>query len=202
MQMQAIAVEVEPVSGTIAAITDNDLVVQLQQQDEAALMELYQRYGRLVYSIAFQTLNNQEDAEEVVQDVFLRVWEKGDQFDPTRGKFIAWLTTIARNTSLNRLRGRTRHEPDQPTVSLDASPQLQETLPANHPDRDLQRSITAALHTLSKPQQEAISLAYFYGMSHSEIATHLGRPTGTVKSHIRQGMQKLRQIWHSQDKEQ
>lgn len=185
-------------SDKLASTTITDLVNKLHNYDEEALIQLYQRYGSLVYSIAFQTLGNEQDAEEVTQDVFLRIWEKSRQFDSSRGKFIAWLTTIARNSAIDRLRKRNRHGLDSQLVSLDDTPQLWETISVDNQDDDLRRSIASAMHHLTTEQREAIVLAYFYGMSQAEIADQLQRPLGTVKSHIRQGMQRLRELWLSQ----
>lgn len=199
--MFPVAAAVEPATAwdTIDAKADVHLVNQVREQNEAALVELYRRYGTLVYSIALRTLDNVQDAEEVTQDVFLQLWEKGDQFDRSRGTFIAWLTTCARNAAIDRLRKRRRREPAQGTISLEDSPQVWELLEVETPDDELRFSIAAAVRRLSPAQQEAILLAYFYGLSQDEIAKKLRRPLGTVKSHIRQGMDRLRQIWLSQE---
>ncbi len=178
--------------------SDVRLVNQVREHDETALIELYRRYGTLVYSIVLRTLGNAQDAEEVTQDVFLQIWRKGHLFDPARGTFVAWLTTSARNAAIDHFRRR-RREPEQHTVSLDDVPTLAEVLQVEHEEDELRRSLAAAVRRLSPEQQEAILLAYVYGMSQREIAEQLRRPLGTVKSHIRQGMERLRQIWSSQE---
>lgn len=179
-------------SGIIERTSDLELVRQVQQQTEEALIALYHRYGTLVYSIAYRILGNQQDAEEVTQDVFWRLWEKSDQFDATRGAFGAWLASITRYSAIDYLRKRTRQIPLQEITVWD------ESLLVETEDQELQQRMLAALQNLSAEQQEAIALAYFQGMSQTEIADYLGRPLGTVKSHIRQGMQRLRQIWLSE----
>lgn len=186
-------------SSKIVSTTDLDLVNQLRDHEETALVQLYRRYGTLVYSIALRTLGDEKDAEEVTQDVFLRIWEKSDQFDPSRGKFVAWLTTTARNAAIDRLRKRRRREPESEALSLDDTPQLWETIGVENADDELRRNIASAIHRLTAEQREAIILAYFYGLSQSEIAEQLQRPLGTVKSHVRQAMQQLRAIWLSQE---
>lgn len=179
--------------------TDIALLARIQQDDQDALMTLYHRYSRLVYSVAYQTLNNQEDSEETTQDVFLRVWKKSSQYDAARGSFVGWLVTVTRNAAIDRLRVRQRRDVSPDTLSLDADHAVWANLEPHTRDQDLHHQLASALHTLSNEQQEAISLAYFYGMSHSEIAEKLGRPLGTVKSHIRQGMKRLRDIYLSHD---
>lgn len=172
----------------------------LRRHDESALRSLYQRYAGLVYSIAFRTLQNGEDAEEVTQDVFLRLWKQANLWDPKRGSLAAWLSTAARHAAIDLFRRKRRREPDPGPLSLDEHPALWETLPAGTgDDRERQRRVAAMVQRLEAPQREAIVLAYFYGMAQSEIAEHLHRPLGTVKSHIRQGMERLRQIWLAQE---
>ncbi len=187
-----------PEGGTPAA--DTDLVERLGQRDEQALLALYRRYGGLVYSVAWRILDNAQDAEEVTQDVFLRLWRPGHGYDSTRGSLAAWLSITARHAAIDRFRKTRRREPGSLVTSIDQSPQLWETLPAETGDEDeRRRSVAAMVHRLAEPQREAIILAFFYGLPQSEIAEVLNRPLGTVKSHIRQGMERLRQIWLAQD---
>jgi RNA polymerase sigma-70 factor (ECF subfamily) len=171
------------------------LLARVAARDEDALMALYNWHGRMVYAIAHRILNNQQDAEEVTQDVFLKLWEKTASYDPARGQFTAWLATTTRNAALDRLRKKQRRIPAAGMISIDAHPQLWETLSTEDRNTDLLRQLAAAVRNLTPEQQQAIQLAYFYDMTHREIAQHLNRPLGTIKSHIRQGMQQLRRLW-------
>ena len=171
------------------------LLQQIQSGNEEALLTLHDRFATPVYSVAYRVLGNAQDAEEVTQDVFLKLWDKAHSFDPGRGKFTSWLLTIARRSAIDHLRKRQRREPPENSISMDAAPYLWETGPGEEDVSDLQRSLLGVMSELPDEQSEAIYLAYFHGMSHSDIAAHLDRPLGTVKSHIRLGMQKLRFIW-------
>lgn len=171
------------------------LLDQIQSGDEDALFALHERFSTAVYSVAYRVLGNARDAEEVTQDVFLKLWEKARTFDEDRGKFSSWLLTIARRSAIDRLRKRERRAPPENSFSMDAVPYLRETEFGTEDISDLQQSLLSVMGELPDDQQEAIYLAYFHGMSHSDIAAHLNKPLGTVKSHIRLGMQKLRAIW-------
>jgi RNA polymerase sigma-70 factor (ECF subfamily) len=173
------------------------LLNQILSGDEAALIALHDRFANAVFSVAYRVLNNQQDAEEVTQDVFLRLWDKAETFDPEKGKFLSWLLTITRRMAIDRLRKRIRRDPPPNSVSMDEQPHLWETTLVVEDTDDLQRTLLSTLDELPSDQQEAIRLAYFYGMSHTDISEHLQRPLGTVKSQIRLGMQKLRSIWLS-----
>lgn len=172
----------------------------MMDQPEEALLTLYQRYGTLVYSVAFRILQNQQDAEEVTQDVFMRVWEKAEDFDPQRGAYPAWLAVITRNAAIDTLRKQQRRLPT-PALSLDEHPQLWETLDAGEPDVELVGQLAGAIGQLSTEHQEALVLAYVHGLSQREIADHLNRPLGTVKSHLKQALDRLRRLWLSQETE-
>src|SRR5262245_38232117 len=170
------------------------LLNQIQAGSEEALLQLHEQFATPVYSVAYRVLGNPQDAEEATQDVFLRLWDKANTFDPQRGNFTSWLLTIARRVAIDRLRKRERRDPSN-SVSMDEEPYLWETTLIGEDMTELQRSLLSVLNQLPKEQQEAIFLAYFHGMSHSDISAYLGKPLGTVKSHIRLGMQKLREIW-------
>jgi RNA polymerase sigma-70 factor (ECF subfamily) len=174
-------------------MSDDPIIQQIRQRNPDALIHLYREYGRLVYSIAYRCLEDAQDAEELTQDVFLRVWDKIGQFDATRGSFTPWLAALTRNAAIDRL--RVRRNANTVPISLDEHAHLQETLKADEPDLDLQRGLAAAVEALPAEQRQAIELAYFRGMSQREVAATLHRPLGTVKSHIRQGMERLRQLW-------
>lgn len=174
------------------------LLQQIQSGDEDALLSLHDQFATPVYSVAYRVLGDTQDAEEVTQDVFLKLWDKARSFDPDKGKFISWLLTIARRSAIDLLRKRQRREPPEYSISMDAAPYLWETGPGKEDISDLQRSLLGVMGELPDEQRDAIYLAYFHGMSHSDIATHLNKPLGTVKSHIRLGMQKLRSIWMQQ----
>lgn len=176
----------------------DELLTRIQSGDEAALVDLHSRYAGLVYSVALRILDDRMVAEEVTQDTFMRLWDKSHTYDPARGAFVPWLLAITRRLAIDTLRQRKRDIPHQALVHLDAEDHLWEHLTPDGGgggDPDLRRTLVAVLHDLPTEQQDAIALAYFYGLSHSDIAAYRKLPLGTVKTRIRQGMQKLRTAW-------
>ena len=164
-------------------------------------MELYESYAALVYSVAYRVVESQQDAEEISQDVFMRIWHKSELFDPAKGTWLAWLLTMTRRLAIDYLR-RQHSQPAQQAISLDEHDYLWETALVYEDLSDLHRTLLSSLQTLPHEYREALQLAYFKGMTHQDIAQYLGKPLGTIKSHIRQGMQQLREIWitsHNQD---
>lgn len=162
--------------------------------DEAALGTLYDESSGLVYSVALRILGRPEDAEEVTLDVYSQVWRSAGTFDAARGSVPAWLITMARSRAIDRLRSydkRVRFEElnDPPPDASASGPSPEEATYS----RQQQVLVESALGSLSPEQREVIRLAYFSGLSHSELAERLGLPVGTVKTRIRLGMMKLRE---------
>lgn len=177
-------------------LPDPQLVERLQRGSEDALIVLHRRYAGAVYSVAYRVLGEGMAAEEVTQDTFLRLWDRAGSYDPARGALLPWLLTIARRRAIDALRQMGRHLPTGGEVfSLDEHPHLEEQISGDHTDHELRRSLMAALHELPAEQRQVIALAYYYGLSHSDIAAHLGEPLGTIKTRLRLGMQKLREAW-------
>jgi RNA polymerase sigma-70 factor, ECF subfamily len=163
--------------------------------DGTALAALYDRHARGVYSIALRVVGDEADAEDVVQDVFAQVWRQAGRYDPSRGTVAAWLLTMARTRAIDRLRAR-RARPDSSAAPADdvwATRAASAADPADAltAERDAQR-VRDALHELPMLQRLAIELAYFEGLTQSQIAERLGEPLGTVKTRIRLGLLKLR----------
>lgn len=179
-------------------LRDDELMDRLPSRDLGAFQALYERYSDLVYSVSLRVVADPYVAEDVTQDVFLRVWRRPEQFDVTRGKFVTWLLSVTRNRSIDVRRSqgrRLRHE------ALPTSSEEEDVLPSND-DRDdpalatvlsdERLAVRKALEVLPAEQKLAIQLAYFGGLTQQEIANKLGQPLGTVKTRIRLGMQKMR----------
>ncbi len=163
--------------------------------DASALAELYDQQVRTVYSLVVRIVADQTDAEEVLQEVFTQVWRKAEQFDSTRGSAAAWLLTMARSRAIDHLRAR-RARPDHRAASSEHSLRELESVgidpvTALVAEEDTSR-IRKALAALAPTERTAIELAYYEGLSQSEIARHLGTPLGTIKTRIRAGLMKLR----------
>lgn len=170
--------------------SDWSLLARVVQRDESALAALYDRYGGLVYAESLRILRDSGAAEEVLQDLFHQVWRTAERFDPARGSLPGWLLVAARNRSISRLRrraGRDSEELNENSVVLPCS--LETTVARNQ----LLGRVKAVLSGLADGQREAIELAYFEGMTHSEIAEHLGAPLGTIKTRIRSALETLKQ---------
>jgi RNA polymerase sigma-70 factor, ECF subfamily len=163
--------------------------------DEAALSTLYDRYSAMLFGMLMRILRDQQAAEEVLQDLFLQLWRNAAQFDAGRGSLPAWLMVIGRNRAISRLRGRRdrevleEKEGDYANTFASSQNIEDETVRA-----ELARNISAALAQLPDEQRQAVELAYFEGMTQSEIANRTGTPLGTVKTRVRTAMQTLRQI--------
>jgi len=174
---------------------DATLVQRLLQRDVRAFEELYDRHSRIVYGLVLRILQQAATAEEVVQDIFLQLWRNASQYDGSRGPFLPWLLTLARNRALDHLRlksERQRRREDQP----EELPPVAVSAPDFEGKLDDQRRAVRLRELMSalQPQQKrAIELAYFEGLSHSEIAARLQEPLGTVKSWIRNGLLKLKE---------
>lgn len=178
--------------------TDAELMARVGKGDERALGELYDRHSSLVYTLAHAIVHRSADAEEVTEDVFVQVWTTSDRFDPGRGALKSWLATIARSRALDHVRARKRlHSAHDRSAAADADGMAvrpAEPEPTDAPVlRDEVRSaLDRALSNLNADQRHAIELAYFGGLSQTEIADRLDEPLGTVKTRIRDGMKKLR----------
>lgn len=179
-------------------LDDHELVQRVAKGDERAFLTLYDRYAPRVYALTLRVLGDSMLAEEVSQDTFLKLWSRAGQFDPQKGSLAPWLLTIAHRTALDRLRLENRRPPASNSEEPD---QVWATLPdgttLNGETR--WRSLYFAVQSLPEEQRHVIDLAYYKGMSQSEIAEVLGWPLGTVKTRIRAAMQALRHYWF-QDK--
>lgn len=174
---------------------DSALIVRLMAGDEAAFSALYDRYSAMLFGMLIRILRDQHAAEEVLQDLFLQLWRNAGQFDAKRGSLPAWLMVMGRNRAISRLRGaryrEVLEENEGDFANTFASGQNIEDETAR---AQLARSVSAALGQLPAEQRQAVELAYFEGMTQSEIADKTGTPLGTVKTRVRTAMQTLRQI--------
>ena len=171
------------------------LIRRVADGDQSALTELYDATSRLVFGLILRVVTDRSSAEEVLLDVYTQVWRQASSYDSKRGAPLAWLMTIARTRGIDRLRAG-KHE-NQNRDSLDAIGEITATTASPEADSvsaERRRLVRSALDTLSPEQREVIELAYFSGLSHSEIALKLGQPLGTVKTRTRLGMIKLREM--------
>ena len=175
--------------------------MQVLQGDERAMGALYDRHAMVVYKLARAIVGGDADAEEVTTDVFVQLWERGDVFDAERGSLRGWLVTIARTRALDHVRSgnrrhaahvRAAHKADDGTAA--ASGTIEPPDHRAHVAR-IRDELDDALDNLNPDQRRAIELAYFSGLSQSEIAARLGEPLGTIKTRIRDGMGKLRDLF-------
>lgn len=179
--------------------SDLEVVARLVAGDERALGTLYDRHGAMAYGLASAMMHDPADAEEVVAEAFAQVWRTAAMFDASRGSVVAWVATIVRTRALDLLRSQKRRARVLETAAAmseeGASPALSTGAPS--PDRGVelsesQRLVRQALDALPAAQRVVLELAYFGGMSQSEIAEELREPLGTVKTRMRSGMEKMR----------
>lgn len=178
---------------------DGSLIAAMSRGDERAAGRMYDRHGAVVYGLALRIVKEVADAEEVVVEVFAQAWREASRFDGSRGTVLGWLTTITRTRSLDLIRSRQRRDraTDAASTMLDAPAAMGEGFRA--PDalveeRDRATAVTEALRELPEAQRSAIELAFYEGLTHPEVAERLKEPLGTVKTRIRLGMLKLRDI--------
>ncbi len=174
---------------------DAELLRRIAGGDRSAFSDFYDQYSGLLFSIAVRVLNDSKEAEDVLQEVFLQIWNKADTYDPLLGKPVSWAVTFTRNKAIDRVRASQRRSKllEQATVEegfLPAdSPSANERL-CGKENAEMIRSVVAALPS---DQKRAIELAFFSGLTQDEIAKTLQEPLGTIKARIRRGMLKLRE---------
>jgi RNA polymerase sigma-70 factor (ECF subfamily) len=184
------------VSDNHSASTTPELLVQVAAGDAQAFSVLYDHTSSVLFTLAMRILNNREEASELLQDVYIEVWRKASSFDSQRGSPLAWMITLTRSRAIDRLRSAAVRGANV-TDSIHDKPV--DELPSYAPDplevRSLQEfraRVVNAVMELPTAQQEAIELAYYEGLTHTEIAARLNQPVGTIKTRIKLGMNKLR----------
>ena len=171
---------------------DRELIQRMAAKDANALDTFYTCYNRVAFSFVLRIVGNREDAEDVLTDVFWQVWQQSSRYDSSRGKPIAWLLTIARTRAIDCIRSTNRQQTKTDELEAHNNPASAPPEPDSLVVADTRRGVQEALQTLPEQQRIALEMAYFQGMSHTEIATALGQPLGTVKDRIRNGMMHLR----------
>lgn len=174
----------------LAISSDLATVTAVKARDQGAMAQLYDRYSSIVYAVALRVLGDTGAAEDVLQEVFLQLWRNPGAFDSARGSLGAWLAVIARNRAIDALRKR-KPETDLEDVIVSVAPDL-----ATDADRTrVAAKIRGVLSSMPSPQRSALEMAYFEGLTHSEIASKTGEPLGTIKTRIRAGLLALRKAF-------
>lgn len=175
-----------------------ELMKRIQARDADAMSELYDIYNRLLFGMVISIVKKREEAEDVLQEIFVKIWNKADSFDPERGNVYSWIVTLARNRAIDRLRSKGYKTQQKQSVSLheplfslegDKYDPMETTIFS-----DRAELVKKALDKIPEKQSEVIKIAYYRGMTQSEISDHLDIPLGTVKTRTRQGMMKLKSI--------
>jgi RNA polymerase sigma factor (sigma-70 family) len=187
---------IDPDDGRAAAERqrqDRDLAERFRSGDESVLRELYDRYGGLVHQVGLACLASRPDAEDVTQATFVAAWRGRHTYDPARGTLAGWLLGIARRQTIDRLRGLRREQGVAAAVSRQAATTYPDELV---PERVVDRIVVLdELRTLGEQQRRVVELAFFDDLTHVQIAALTGLPLGTVKSHLRRGLARLRTRW-------
>jgi RNA polymerase sigma-70 factor, ECF subfamily len=174
-----------------------DLLARIARRERAAFEELYTRYSNILYATAMKFLKQDADAQDVVQDVFIQIWDKAKLYDPAKGKPLTWALTLTRNRSIDRIRAiqrRSRLRDDfEQESTVDESTGVREAL-FEVDASEKGQILRDAVGQLSTQQRRVIELAFFGGLTQSEIAEKLGEPLGTVKARARRGLMKLKEI--------
>jgi RNA polymerase sigma-70 factor (ECF subfamily) len=169
---------------------DLAVVTALKSGDHGAMAELYDRYSSVVYAVALRVLGDAMAAEDVLQEIFLQLWRNPTAFDAARGSLGAWLAVIARNRAIDALRKR-KPETDIEDVVVSVAPDL-----ASEANRSrAAEKVRGVLGAMPSAQRSALEMAYFQGLSHTEIASKTGEPLGTIKTRIRAGLMMLRKAF-------
>ncbi|MGA8619032.1 MAG: sigma-70 family RNA polymerase sigma factor [Candidatus Sulfotelmatobacter sp.] len=173
-----------------AITSDLKLVTAIRSADQAAMAALYDRYSNIVYSVALRVLQDTGAAEDVLQDIFMQLWRNPEAFNASRGNMAAWLAVIARNRAIDALR---RRRPENNIEDVVVSVQHDF---AREADRSrIMEKVRGALQEMPAPQRSALEMAYFEGLTHSEISGKTGEPLGTIKTRIRAGLLALRKVF-------
>ena len=167
------------------------LVSAIRSGDEQAMAQLYERYSPIVYSVALRVLGNTAAAEDILQEVFMQLWRSPEAFDASRGSLPGWLAVITRNRAIDSLRKR-RPEADITEIVVSIEPDLASEAEWS---RVLEK-IRSTLTGMPSPQRSALEMAFFEGLTHSEIAAKTGEPLGTIKTRIRSGLLTLRKAFN------
>ena len=172
-----------------------ELLARVGKGDVEAFAQCYEQSSSVLFTLALRILNNRDEASELLQDVYIEAWRKAGSFDPKRGSPMAWLITLTRSRAIDRLRGLASRGRNLTDSIDETSDDLRSVLPDpfdTHALEELRMLVMEAFNDLPAPQQEAIELAFYGGLTHAEIAAKLDKPIGTVKTRIKLGMNKLR----------
>ena len=176
---------------TLENLSDSELVTHIAAGSEAALCEVYDRFSRLIYSIARRILRDNGEAEDVVQDVFVKLWAHALDYKATHGSVSTWLMTITHRTAIDQLRRRSVRA----TVDVEERELLAHPDPKPSTDLLLDRiGLSGALGSLKPEERELVELAFLEGLSHSQLVERTGMPLGTIKTRLRSGLVKLREV--------
>lgn len=176
-----------------AQTADIKLLHAIARRDEAALASLYDRYRLILFGLLVRILGSREEAEDVLQEVFIQVWRRAADFDERRGRPFTWLVTLARSRAIDRLRQLSARERLAVASAQDAPAEASDAVQDAY-RAEQKEIVAAALGQIPEEQRQTLMLAYFEGLTQSEIAARLGAPLGTVKTRMRSGMIKLREL--------
>jgi RNA polymerase sigma-70 factor (ECF subfamily) len=175
-------------------LTDEQLMAMLQQRNPVALEYLYDRHAGIVKSLGMKVVHNEAEAEDLVQEIFMEIWNRAAGYDPAKGKPLGWIVTLARRRSIDRLRKCQSHcrAEDRLRDEVESQPDAWTTDPEeDFVMADIRETLRKILKSLPEAQQQAIELAFYQGMSQREIAAHTGIPLGTIKTRLELGLKKL-----------
>lgn len=188
------------------AASDNseelELIERIKSKDAGALSDLYDKYNRLLYGMILSIVKSRTEAEDVLQEVFINIWQKADSFKERRGNVFSWIVTLTRNRAIDRIRSKGYKTQQKASANVD-DPAI--TLEGNHFDplettiySDRAKIVKRALGEIPDKQSKVLQIAYYKGLTQSEISDQLDIPLGTVKTRMRQGMLKLKDILEAQ----
>ncbi len=167
--------------------SDKSLMDRVRVREQQAMTEIFDRYAGLVYSVALRVLNDSGHAEDVMQEIFFQLWRNPDSFSSSRGSLGAWLLVVARNRAIDQLRQRKPGEPVDEVVIASTT-----NLHSEAERSIIMQRVQGIMGNLPKEQQQSLQMAFFDGLSHSEIAEKTGQPLGTIKTRIRSALTSLR----------
>ena len=174
------------------------LIQQVAKQDRDAFSQLYDRFSTLVFTLAMRMLKARSDAEDLLQEVFVQVWRQAQNYSAERGSPEAWIINIARSRAIDKIRSIRRMQKSFVLTDDPARAESPENVESSEAESETRLTMNSALANLPDPQRKVLELAYFDGLTQNEIAGQLAEPLGTVKTRMRSGIQKLREILGTQ----